>query len=137
MTNLVLIQPQDLYSNLISPAVLNTVIKLPEDGTIVLSAVGNLNSVIQNQVIVSTILNSQGPSGPPGTGIEMKYAKRVDFVGSSIIYKAEAIPGTLETEAGWRIRKITFIAEDIKEEWAEGNASFDKMWSSRLGYNYY
>ena len=77
-----------------------------------------------------------GPPGPPGTGIEMEYAKRVDFVGSSIIYKAEAIPGTLETEAGWRIRKITFIAEDIKEEWAEGTIDFNKIWSSRTSYIY-
>ena len=86
--------------------------------------------------IKSTLVVGQGPAGPPGIGEEVKYAKRVDFVGSSIIYKAEAIPGTLETEAGWRIRKITFIAEDIKEEWAEGTIDFNKIWSSRTSYIY-
>ena len=98
--------------------------------------------VAEQVVVVETAPSVQfievevGIQGPPGTGIEMEYAKRVDFVGSNIIYKAEAIPGTLETEAGWRIRKITFIAEDIKEEWAEGTIDFNKIWSSRTSYIY-
>lgn len=84
----------------------------------------------------TTILVGQGPSGPPG-GEEMKYSKRVDFVSTDTIYKGEAEPGSSEDDAVWRISKITFVDEDTTEQWAEGNASFDKMWSSRLGYNYY
>ena len=80
-----------------------------------------------------------GPPGPPGpaTGETMPYAKRTDFVGDDVIYKGEAEPGSSESDAVWRISKITFVDEDATEQWAEGNASFDKMWSSRLGYNYY
>ena len=80
-----------------------------------------------------------GPPGPPGpaTGETMPYAKRTDFVGDDVIYKGEAEPGSSENDAVWRISKITFVDEDATEQWAEGNASFDKMWSSRLGYNYY
>ena len=80
-----------------------------------------------------------GPPGPPGpaTGETMPYAKRTDFVGDDVIYKGEAEPGSSENDAVWRISKITFVGEDATEQWAEGNASFDKMWSSRLGYNYY
>ena len=80
-----------------------------------------------------------GPPGPPGpaTGETMPYAKRTDFVGDDVIYKGEAEPGSSESDAVWRISKITFVDEDATEQWAEGNASFNKMWSSRLGYNYY
>lgn len=80
-----------------------------------------------------------GPPGPPGpaTGETMPYAKRTDFVGNDAIYKGEAEPGSSEDDTVWRISKITFVGEDATEQWAEGNASFDKMWSSRLGYNYY
>lgn len=80
-----------------------------------------------------------GPPGPPGpaTGETMPYAKRTDFVGDDVIYKGEAEPGSSESDAVWRISKITFVDEDATEQWAEGNASFDKVWSSRLGYNYY
>lgn len=80
-----------------------------------------------------------GPPGPPGpaTGETMPYAKRTDFVGDDVIYKGEAEPGSSENDAVWRISKITFVDEDATEQWAEGNASFDKMWSSRLSYNYY
>ena len=80
-----------------------------------------------------------GPPGPPGpaTGETMPYAKRTDFVGDDVIYKGEAEPGSSESDAVWRISKITFVDEDATEQWAEGSASFDKMWSSRLNYNYY
>lgn len=80
-----------------------------------------------------------GPPGPPGpaTGETMPYAKRTDFVGDDVIYKGEAEPGSSENDAVWRISKITFVDEDATEQWAEGTASFDKVWSSRLSYNYY
>ena len=80
-----------------------------------------------------------GPPGPPGpaTGETMPYAKRTDFVGDDVIYKGEAEPGSPESDAVWRISKITFVDEDATEQWAEGNANFDKAWSSRLNYNYY
>ena len=87
----------------------------------------------------TTLVVGQGPAGAPGsTGNEsMPYAKRTDFVGNDAIYKGEAEPGSSEDDTVWRISKITFVGEDATEQWAEGNASFDKMWSSRLNYNYY
>lgn len=79
-----------------------------------------------------------GPPGPPGqaTGETMPYAKRTDFIGDHVIYKGEAEPGSSESDAVWRIRKITFIAEDIKEEWADGQGTFNKVWSNRESYSY-
>lgn len=76
-----------------------------------------------------------GPSGPPG-GEEMKYTKRIDFVGNDVIYKGEAAPGTLQDAPNWRIRRLTIINEDIIEEWADGTAEMNKVWSSRDTYSY-
>ena len=98
--------------------------------------------VAEQVVVVETAPSVQfievevGIQVPPGTGIEMEYAKRVDFVDSDIIYKGEAAPGSTEDAQSWRIKKITFVGEDIKEEWAEGTAEFNKVWSSRESYNY-
>ena len=80
-----------------------------------------------------------GPPGPigPAAGETMPYAKRTDFVGDDVIYKGEAEPGSSENDPVWRISKITFVGEDAAEQWGEGNANFDKAWSSRLSYNYY
>ena len=98
--------------------------------------------VAEQVVVVETAPSVQfievevGIKGPPGTGIEMEYAKRVDFVDQDIIYKGEAAPGSTEDAQSWRIKKITFVGEDIKEEWAEGTIDFNKIWSSRTSYIY-
>lgn len=64
-------------------------------------------------------------------------AKRVDFVGEDIIYKAEAAVGTTDATSVWRIRKITIAVDgDVSETWASGNANYDKVWNSRLTYTY-
>jgi len=68
----------------------------------------------------------------------MAYSQRVDFVGDTIIYKGEALPGTLDSVSGWRIKKIEFIGvdADVKISWANGTELFDKAWSNRLTYTY-
>ena len=98
--------------------------------------------VAEQVVVVETAPSVQfievevGIQVPPGTGIEMEYAKRVDFVDQDIIYKGEAAPGSTEDAQSWRIKKITFVGEDIKEEWAEGTIDFNKIWSYRTSYIY-
>lgn len=65
------------------------------------------------------------------------YAKRVDFIGESIIYKAEAVVGTSDATAGWRIHKLAISVDgDVSETWADGNANFNKIWNDRLTYTY-
>lgn len=72
-----------------------------------------------------------------GTDEEMPYAKRIDFISDSEFYKAEALPGTLESASGWRIRKITMAADnDTTETWANGTALYDKIWNNHLSYTY-
>lgn len=68
---------------------------------------------------------------------EMPYAKRTDFASETIIYKGEAVVGTLEAAASWRVRRLTIATDsDVTEEWAAGNASFNKIWDNRASLVY-
>lgn len=67
------------------------------------------------------------------------YAKRVDFnADQTVIYRGEASPGSSESLAVWRIRRLTFTGAegDVTEEWADGAAAFDQIWDNRLGLVY-
>jgi len=78
-------------------------------------------------------IGQQGPPGPPGTPEdEIMYSKRVDFIDDSTLYRGEAVPGSAESAAVWRIRKITIAVDnDVSETWADGNDNFDKAWLDR------
>lgn len=65
------------------------------------------------------------------------YSKLIDSTDNdTIMYVGEADPGSLPSEAKWRIQKISFIAEDTVIGWAEGSGLFDKVWNDRLSYSY-
>ena len=116
--------------------------------TEVQSVVGTVIEVATEQVVVSETVQTvfievevgiPGPPGPPGPAgdEEMKYSKRMDSVGEDAIYKGEAVPGSLDSEQKWRIRRITFSGEDLVEEWANGAADFVNAWTSRLSLTYF
>jgi len=68
---------------------------------------------------------------------EMPYAKRTDFVSETVIYRADAAVGSIDSDAKWRIRRLTIATDgDVTEEWAAGNASFDKIWNDRAAEVY-
>lgn len=98
---------------------------------------------VDNQVTNILTVGTQGPQGPTGlVEDEIVYSKRVDFIGivgtDEVLYRAEAAPGTTESQAFWRIRKI-LLAEadgDVTETWADGTAAFDKIWTNRATYTY-
>lgn len=102
--------------------------------------VAETDTVVESSVtqFIEVEVGIPGPPGPPGpsAGENVPYAKRTDFVGDSTIYKGEAEPGSLETDAVWRISKITFIGEDASEQWAAGNAGFTNVWADRLSLAY-
>lgn len=57
------------------------------------------------------------------------------------VYFGEALPGTLNSEAGWRIYRYEYetIAGDLEAvgiRFAEGNTNFDKIWDKREDYEY-
>lgn len=70
-----------------------------------------------------------------GPVAESPRAKRVDFVGDTLIYLGEADPGTAESAASWRIKKIDTTG-DISILWADGNNNYDNVWDNRLSLSY-
>ncbi len=70
-----------------------------------------------------------------GDVAETPRAKRVDFVGDTLIYLGEADPGTAESAASWRIKKIDTTG-DIFILWADGNNNYDNVWDNRLSLSY-
>lgn len=64
-------------------------------------------------------------------------ARRVDFVGETLIYRGEAAPGTDETDAVWRIKRVVFGPDgDVTETWADGGSAFAHAWADRAALNY-
>ena len=69
---------------------------------------------------------------------EKMYASRVDFTNNdTVIYRGEAAPGSLETDAVWRIRRITVLSDnDVIVEFADGDENFDNVWANHLSLVY-
>jgi hypothetical protein len=68
---------------------------------------------------------------------DMPYAKRVDFVTDSLIYKGEAPVGSYDSDPVWRIHRLVLSADgDLVETWASGDASFSYSWTDRSTYPY-
>jgi hypothetical protein len=79
----------------------------------------------------------QGQIDALGGGGAMAYSMRVDFVGDTIIYKGEAVPGASSADPVWRISKITLGTDgDVTTQWASGSASFNQIWDNHLGLTY-
>lgn len=74
-----------------------------------------------------------------GGAVDVNNAARVDEVGS-VMYIGDAIPGTLDAAALWRIKRLTFVTTgpdtDITTEWANGSESRDRVWDDRLTESY-
>jgi ABC-type phosphate/phosphonate transport system substrate-binding protein len=100
-----------------------------------------IESPVDRLIVTSSEQGPKGVQGDPGTSEDdVPYAKRIDAVSSgtdNIYYKGEAVPGTLESAAGWRIRKVVVENDDdVTETWANGTAAFDKIWNDRLSYTF-
>ncbi len=54
------------------------------------------------------------------------------------IYIGKALPGTVESDAGWQINKITYDAPGnlIGNSFADGTNSYNKIWDDRADYTY-
>ena len=64
-------------------------------------------------------------------------AKRIDFIGDTLMYRGEAAPGALETDPVWRIKRVEFGADgDVTETWANGSADFSNAWADRASLTY-
>jgi hypothetical protein len=63
---------------------------------------------------------------------ETNYSTRVatDSGDSTIKYVGDAAAGSLETDADWRIQRITTITGGVKIEWADGDTNFNNVWDA-------
>jgi len=59
------------------------------------------------------------------------------------LYVGEAAPGTLNSDAGWRIYKYEYVIDAETEDmvsgtirYADGSILFDKVWDDRADYEY-
>lgn len=99
------------------------------------SVSNDTNTIVAFETTQISIVSEsiQGPVGPPGiTEEEMAYAKRVDWIDENTLYKGEAVPGALEGVQSWRIRRLAISESgDVVEQWADGNALFNKAWNDR------
>ena len=68
-------------------------------------------------------------------GVEAQYNKLIDVDGN-FTYIGEAVPGSLPSEAKWRIKRIETVGADTFILWASGSAEFNKVWNDRLTYTY-
>ena len=58
-------------------------------------------------------------------------------------YVGEAVPGTLDSDAGWRIYKYGYVIDPATGDaisgtlrYADGTKLFDKIWDNRVDYEY-
>lgn len=113
-----------------------TVVEAPEYVPIVVSESEDIQVTETITEIVVVTAGAQGAPGRPAEE-EVPYAKRVDFVSDSLLYRAEAEVGSDESSASWRIRQITITdGGDMSEKWADGDAKFDNVWNDRQSLNY-
>ena len=88
-------------------------------------------------VLAAGIPGPRGPQGPSGSGDDDVYAKRVDFVGDTVIDRGEAAVGATTSSGVWRVRRITLASDgDVTEEWAGGSAEFNQVWDNRASLMY-
>jgi hypothetical protein len=66
----------------------------------------------------------------------MPMAIVVDEVSSTLTYVGEAVPGTLQATALWRIKRISIAAGVTTIEWADGDSNFDNVFSNRASLAY-
>jgi hypothetical protein len=59
------------------------------------------------------------------------------------LYMGEAAPGTLNSDAGWRIYKYVYVRDPVSGDmlsgtirYAGGSTKFDKVWDERASYEY-
>ena len=55
---------------------------------------------------------------------------------TSKTYIGEAVLGTLESQASWRLMEVSETSAVTRIRYADGDASFCHVWNSRAGYTY-
>ena len=68
---------------------------------------------------------------------ERRYTRLITYSGGNPEYIGEAIPGSSEDDAVWRIQYIAYTGSNTSSvKWAEGTEKFTNKWSARTSYTY-
>ena len=67
-----------------------------------------------------------------------EFTQAFAYNGSNLVeYQGWARPGTAKTAARWKICKLTYSGNFVTDiQWADGTASFTKVWNDRATYSY-
>ena len=79
----------------------------------------------EKQDAIISAINSLGGS--------VKYDSRLDN-GATYMYVGEALPGSLDSDAVWRIKR--YVQATLQGDWADGTEAFTKVWNDRATYTY-
>ena len=60
----------------------------------------------------------------------------LDQVTNNLTYIGEALPGSLDSNAVWRIKRLVETGPDSEITWADGDSDFDNIWDDRLSLTY-
>lgn len=93
--------------------------------------VAGLDSV--NVKVTDITLDASGDSVESRS---MAMATRLDEVSSTVTYVGEAVVGTADSSALWRIKRIQTTGTVLKIEWANGNSNFSNIWNNRASLTY-
>lgn len=121
----------------VASATVNTIYQTSDDTAFISTPVQEYILVEQDNSSL-VLAGGIGPAGAAGiTEEDIMYSKRVDFVSDLELYRGEAVVGSSENAAVWRIRKVVLAEDgDVTETWAAGTAAFDKVWADRASLTY-
>jgi len=83
---------------------------------------------------VSTSIITAGGSGSGGSSAT--YQTHLDDTDPDDMYWGESEVGTLDSAAGWKIKRIQISGQTITQTWADGNQNYDNIWDNRLSLSY-
>ncbi len=62
--------------------------------------------------------------------------EKIDDNANGNVYLGYAVPGSLSSDAVWKIQRISVSGVVTTLEWADGNTSFDNVWDDRTSLTY-
>lgn len=66
----------------------------------------------------------------------MPMAVRLDEASSTVTYVGEAVEGSADSGALWRIKRMSASGTVTTISWADGNSNFDNIWDNRASLTY-
>jgi hypothetical protein len=70
------------------------------------------------------------------TTVSGAFATRIDEASPTVTYVGKATTGTVTSAATWQIQRLTDTGSGLTVEWADGDDSFDNVWTSRAALSY-